>query len=220
MDGEIFIIFGSRLLWHRSKKPRYPGSMAPHARLGAAWVVKFSSSLQCWYCSGEASSRIAGVLEHQRWRCMTDALRVRWAWMKQNEVKVYVSEIQQVVERVDVFVLHGRAFFPISSCASGFGCSAWTGLAAEAAPTKAAAAFACVGATGVAMLVTLQRPHRSPSWGVAGLAFALIAGEAVDRALRASRLPPLPQTATAQNDTGNGSSPAFVGATGVAKPAS
>ena len=94
IDGEIFIIFGSRLLWHRSKKPRYRGSMAPHARLGAAWVVKFSSSLQCWYCSGEASSRIAGVLEHQRWRCMTDALRVRWAWMKQNEVKVYVSEIQ------------------------------------------------------------------------------------------------------------------------------
>ena len=94
MGGEIFIIFGSRSLWHRSKKPRYRGSMAPHAGLGAAWVVKFSSSLQCWYCNGEALSRIAGVLEHQRWRCMTDALRVRWAWMKQNEVKVYVSEIQ------------------------------------------------------------------------------------------------------------------------------
>ncbi len=70
---------------------------------------------------------------------------------------------------------------------------------------------ACVGAASAAKPATLQRPYRSPSRGAAGLGFVLMAGGAVDHALRASRLKPLLQQQRQRQ------LPAFVGAASAAK---
>ena len=71
---------------------------------------------------------------------------------------------------------------------------------------------ALVGATRVAKPASSQPPYRSRSCGAALPAFVLIADAAMDLALWASRLPPLPQHQERL--------PAFVGATRVAKTAS
>ena len=73
---------------------------------------------------------------------------------------------------------------------------------------------AFVGATEVAKPVTSRQSYRPPSCDAAVPAFVLIAEDAVDHALQASRLASLLQ----QQQQHQQQRPAFVGATEVAKP--